>query len=201
MRGFALADKLAPVVFVNANDAKAAQMFTMAHEIAHLWTGESALSDPDPSNAEKRTVEKWCDAVAAETLVPLRSLDGALLNKRDVMLEVSNLATLFRVSQLVILIRLRDAKRISQQTFVEAYEGRLAAFASQRAEEKESATGSKRGPSFYQTAPTRLSKRFARAVVRDAIEGRTLYRDALALIGAKNVDSLTKLGKRLEVDS
>lgn len=73
LRGFAIADKIVPIVFLNGKDSKAAQIFTLAHELAHIWLGKSSIefgelseivSEGDPE------VEKKCNAIAAETLVP-----------------------------------------------------------------------------------------------------------------------------------
>ena len=197
MRGFALADKLAPLVFVNANDAKAAQMFTMAHEIAHLWTGESALSDPDPSNAAKRAVEKWCDEVAAETLLPMAALERELPPTSDPLREVGPLAVKYRVSELVILRRMLDAKRITGAAFTTAYVRRYGAFVAAEQQAKAEAEG---GPSFYRTAPLRVSKRFASMLAHDTLAGRTSYRDALRLLGITRVETFRELGRTLGVE-
>lgn len=106
-RGFALADPIAPLVFVNAADAKAAQLFTLAHELAHLWLGESALSDVSLRGVGANRVEAWCNRVAAEFLVPLADLQAmAVDNPLD---QLGAYKDKFHVSRLVILRRLLDA--------------------------------------------------------------------------------------------
>jgi len=188
-RGFALADKLAPLVFINGADSKAAQIFTLAHELAHVWLGESALSNVGPESAPTQRIEGWCNRVAAEVLVPLDALRHEL-GQGEALDSVPSLTKAFKVSTLVILRRLLDARRISRAQFEKAYADELARFA----ERPRSSGGD-----FYLTQAVRLSRRFARAVIVSTLEGQTLFRDAFQMLGVSKDQTFRELGRSLEV--
>ena len=193
-RGFALADEYAPLVFINGADTKSAQMFTLAHELAHIWLGESALSDSGPHSlppqgtAPAQATEAWCNQVAAELLVPLETVRDQFQTGRDLPREAARLARVFKVSTLVILRRLHDAGHVPLERLWEVYE-------LQRREWEERSRRS--GGSFYRTQFSRVGKRLARALIADTLEGRTLYRDAFRLLGVNKQTTFDKLATEL----
>lgn len=188
-RGFALVDDLAPVVFINGADTKAAQIFTLAHELVHIWLGQAAVSNPRLDvRREGQQVERFCNAVAAELLVPLAILQSEFDSNRPLTDELDRLARLYRVSTLVVLRRVFDAGELSWNAYNHAYAEQMSRVAR--------ATGSS-GGNFYNTQPVRTSKRFAHAVVADTLEGRTLHRDAFRLLGVRRYNTFRELGHRL----
>jgi Zn-dependent peptidase ImmA (M78 family) len=189
-RGFALADPLAPLVFVNGADSKSAQMFTLAHELAHVWLGQSAVSDAEAVAVPDQETERWCNRVAAEVLVPIELMRQELDPDADLRREVDRLARRFKVSTLVVLRRIHDAGGLSRAELWAAYDEELA-----RLRELPRGTGG----NFYLTLGARVSKRFARALVVSTLEGRTSFTESFRLLGVKKMATFRELGHSLEV--
>ncbi len=190
-RGFVLTDLLAPVIFVNGADAKAAQMFTMAHELAHLWLGKSALFDLPHLLPGDDATEKFCNEAAAEFLVPKAELASAWDEAQNQRKPFSFLAQKFKVSPIVVARRALDLKLISKKAFFEFYDAHIAEVQASKEGKKAS------GGDFWKTQTYRVGSRFAQAVIAAAKEGKLLYRDAYALTGLRGKtfdDYAKKLG-------
>ena len=191
-RGFALADGLAPLVFLNGADSKAAQMFTLAHELAHVWLGATGVSDTQAGQVPEQQTERWCNQVAAELLMPLEELRAAHQRNASIPDEIQRLAREFKVSTLVALRRLFDAGYISQAALWQHYreeQDRLRTL-------KERSSG---GGDFYRSLGARTSKRFARAIVSSTLEGFTSFPDAFRMLGMRKTATFYQAARELGV--
>ncbi len=191
-RGFALVDRYAAVVFVNGADSKAAQVFTLAHELAHLWLGETALSDLDPRSIRSNAVERWCNQVAAEFLVPMAEFRERFDQGNDLRAQLRPLAEHFRVSSQVILGRIREAGALTWDEYLaelDVERHRVAAFLADRGG----------GGNYYNTKPVHVSRRFARALVASTLEGHTPYTEAFRLLDLKKAATFDRLAEHLGV--
>ena len=176
-RGFVLSDVHAPLVFINGSDFKAAQMFTIAHEVAHLWINREGVSNFEAMQPPPIRVERWCNEVAAEFLVPTAELSEAWGHAKRSAEPYQFLAARFKVSTIVAARRVLDLGFISKKQFFDFYDSY------QKDERRKKEAKKSKGGDFWNTQNVRVGQRFGTAVVRAAREGRLLYREAYQLTG------------------
>ena len=173
-RGFVLVNKKAPFLFINSADAKAAQMFTIIHELAHVWLGKSAGFDNANLLPADDPLELLCDKVAAELLVP----EIYFIKKWETSQNFKYLSRIFKVSPIVIGRRALDLKLITFPRFMQFYDEYMG-------EIKERKDRQSSGGDFYATTKKRISLRFAAFVNNAVKENKLLYRDAYKLTNMK----------------
>ncbi len=176
-QGFALADEYAPLVFVNSADFIAAQIFTLAHEVAHIFVGETGLSLFDRLAPADHETERYCNKIAAEFLVPQEELRNIWSTTRTLADPYQAIARRFKVSAIVAARRMLDLDLIDRERFLEFYEN------NKEQGRRRPIPGAK--VSFWNTQRWRIGPSFAGAVVRATKEGRLLYREAYGLTGLK----------------
>ncbi|KPB70113.1 DNA-binding protein [Pseudomonas syringae pv. maculicola] len=172
-RGFAISNPLAPVVFINSSDAPTARLFTLMHELAHIWIGSSGVSDASTLNG--REEERFCNAVAGEFLVPEERFRSLWSSGVEWESNLAPLATRFHVSKLVIGRRALDLGFVTQEQYGAYYQRILKAF-----QDEKGGAGN-----YYRNATAKNSTRLSRAVLIEAMSGRMLLREAGNLLGVQ----------------
>ncbi|KDE21231.1 hypothetical protein AZ09_03815 [Acetobacter aceti 1023] len=179
-RGFAISDPIAPVVFINASDAKTAQVFTLIHELAHIWLGLTGVSDPQSTerrvHSEEAKIERLCNQVAERFLTPksefLKLWDHSISAEEN----LSILSKEFKVSRAVIAFSSYSYRLVSKRDIDFVFKN----ISKYWGEAVEKSTGS--GGSYYRTLKTRVGKTFFYAVISSAASGNLLIRDAGELL-------------------
>ncbi|KFF08731.1 XRE family transcriptional regulator [Chryseobacterium luteum] len=179
LQGFAIADSHAPFIFVNSEDWKAPQLFTLVHELAHIWIAETGISNEVEPNLKQKDkfhpVELFCNEVAANALMPkeiILDFDISLFqSSKDILkiakqLGVSSFALLVRALNLNI-ISVPTYQKLKKQADIDFAEY-LRKEADKKAKQKDKEkTG---GPNYFLLQLNRNSRLFTQTVL-DAFRG------------------------------
>ena len=187
-RGFAIADDLAPFIVINDQDAQTARIFTLAHELVHLFVGKTGISaDPSTKTPDTQTarIERFCNDVAGELLLP-----AALLGTIEVMTSTdqackitSNIAKKRNLSEPMVAYRLQRMDRLDDGIYSQLN----AIFAQRRKNQQERARDrdSKSGPSYYTVQKHRLGNALLGLVGRTLRENQLTHTTAAKMLGVK----------------
>lgn len=184
-KGFTLIDeeRLAPLVFVNRKDLEDAQLFTLGHELAHVATGGSGVSNEDIEHVDndRPAIERFCDDVAEELLLPSEQFKAAWGKKKATFDEAlaKEVGDKFKVSSLVAGRRAATLKRAPVPSF-RSFVARC----------RESLSEKRRGGSVYVTMPAWYGENLVQTMASVATTGSPAAADALELLGVKYTTAL-----------
>lgn len=184
-RGFSLSDALAPFVFLNAADAKTGQVFTLMHELTHIWLGQSGISGS--LRQSEGPTETLCNQVAAEVLVPASEFAQMWNGGAAVQEQIEAAASFFRVSRYVIAIRAFESGFLDRPTLDELLD---------QYDVDSRGRPASSGGDFYRTTIARNGKAFTEEVVSALGRQQVLVREAASLLEVRP-HHLERLGREL----
>ena len=189
-RAFTLIDDYAPLVFINSNDSESGKLFSLLHETVHIFLGNNSLFNADDKQNTTNPIEKLCNAVAAEILVPKILFDVAWKKDIDSIEQIKTLGKEFRCSIVVIARRALDFGLIDMDLYNIIAETARKQYLSYKEKQKQQEGGG----NHYNTLKSRINERFL-LTLDDAIwEGRATYTDAFKLTNtnSKTYDELIR---------
>jgi Zn-dependent peptidase ImmA (M78 family)/transcriptional regulator with XRE-family HTH domain len=185
-RGFALADPIAPFAVINHNDARAAWSFTLMHELVHIWLGQTGVSGGVPD----RDIEKFCNDVASEFLLPREELRRFMWPPQAVGLEqlqqaVNVFADSRNISRSMVAYTLFRAGLIDRGSWVGLRDLFRKSWALDQEHRRERQREQEGGPSYYVIRRHRLGHALLRTTARMLASGALSTSKAGRVLGVK----------------
>ena len=176
-RAFTMVDDWAPLIFINAADSNGAKLFSLLHELTHIWLGKSDLfNDRQGRSKDVSDIEIICNAVAGELLVPKDVfLENWNERKTDIYIRIAELARTFRCGEIVIARKAMDCKKIDRKIYDQVVQTAIENY-NQVKKNKDASGGN-----YYNTIGSRLDGCFVRALCESINMGRTTYTEAYHL--------------------
>lgn len=182
-RAFTLINKYAPLIFINTNDTKNGKIFSLLHELTHIWLGNDNLYNDSHAGSNKVSkLEQLCNAVAAEILVPDKLFIKKWRNSEEISVEkIKSIAQYFKCSSFVIARRALNKKFISKQFYDEFIEEKKIEYDFYKKRRSDKGGGG----NFYSTLISHWDRRFILALDSSTKMGRTQYLEAYRLVQMK----------------
>ena len=194
-RGFAIADPIAPFVVINAKDARPARAFTLIHELAHVWLGQTGVSGnifTETPKSESAKIERFCNDVAGEFLLPEGHFRKAAVQFAPNDVEAARacidlVAGRWSVSESMVAYRFQRADELSEGTYQilrQDYQQRwLANVRTEKAKQMETDGG----PSGHVIKYHNLGYALVDVVHRNFKERNLTHTNAAKLLGGKAI--------------
>ena len=182
-RAFTLINKYSPLIFINTNDTNNGKIFSLLHELTHIWLGNDNLYNDSHAGSNKVSkLEQLCNEVAAEILVPNKLFINKWKENEEISIDkIKNIAQYFKCSSFVIARRALNEKFISKQFYNEFIEEKKKEYAFY----KKRTSGNSGGGNFYSTLISHWDRKFIFALDNSTKSGRTQYLDAYRLVQMK----------------
>lgn len=178
--GFCLADHEFPIIYLNNSTTKTRQIFSLFHELAHLLLNVNAITKLDVSYIEylpkkEQNIEKFCNALAAELLIPSVDFEEQLKSTKSISdVFIQELARRYHVSREAVLRRLLD-RGLVEQSYYEAKANQWAG------EAKNGGSGG----DYYATQATYLGEHYLQLVFSKHYQGKLTLEQAADYLGVR----------------
>jgi Zn-dependent peptidase ImmA (M78 family) len=176
--GFCLLDEELPIIYLNNSTTKTRQIFSLLHELIHILLQTSTISriEIPEQNDEHSRIERFCNALAAEILMPSNDFAKQIQNTQEFDDPfIQQLARRYGVSREAILRKLLDQEKVS----ADHYNQKASAW---KAQQKPNTDG---GGKYHTTQASYLGERYLTMVLSKYNNGMISLEQTAAYLGVK----------------